>query len=184
MRRVLVVLIVMVLAVGAGIALWYPYVDPARRAPHSIMDMQAKASWSLIVFVSGRKDDNYARLVWELMDSLRVRAERAHAVVSTVGVAFDERVAAGIARLKEFGAFDEVIVGRNWLNTAATTYIWRDFPGPSAQPQVVLLTEPLHIGQQGVVVGQARVLERRIGFDGLREWRSQSFAVSGEDRRK
>jgi thiol-disulfide isomerase/thioredoxin len=55
-------------------------------------------------------------------------AERAAAegrAFAAVGVAMDWDVARGFAFLQEAGAFDEVVIGRNWENAAALTHLWR-----------------------------------------------------------
>lgn len=42
-----------------------------------------------------------------------------------VGAALDHDVEQGVAFLSGSGRFDEIIVGRNWLNSASLAHLWR-----------------------------------------------------------
>ena len=58
---------------------------------------------------------------------------------TTVGVSIDGPFDKGAAWLNQFGAFDEIVIGRNWLNSAVATYIWADPSATPAIPQLVLV---------------------------------------------
>lgn len=114
---------------------------------------------------AGRKD------LAQALDSLRAfmladAARRDYGVYFT-GVALDWQVAAGFKFLEPFGPFDEVSVGRNWLNSSAVRYVWRDVPGKPEIPQLVLIERTVELGAQAMVVGEDRLLERVMGADNI-----------------
>jgi hypothetical protein len=94
-----------------------------------------------------------------LPDSLRAVHGAAFTNVSVVGVALDEDLGAGIRFLKELGrsgrGFDEISVGKGWLNEQIVRLVWREGMATPSLPQVVLVarrvdarTYPRHIDTQ------------------------------------
>ena len=86
-----------------------------------------------------------------------------------IGVATDWEFDKGLRFLADYGAFDEVIVGGNWLNSAAVRFIWRDLPGQPAFPQVVLLEREVTVNKTNVTFGPEKVISRFIGIDEIIE---------------
>ena len=76
--------------------------------------------------------------VRRLLDSLRASAVRDNRVLSTLGVLLDPPSQVTIDWLNGFGAFDEIAIGGNWLNTAAARFVWSG-DGFPAVPQVILV---------------------------------------------
>lgn len=101
--------------------------------------------------------------------ALRSKAEREAQSFVTIGVALDWSIPKGMAMLERFGPFDEVMVGRSWLNSGVVKYIWKDVPGFAATPQIVVLEREI-ANDGGFVVGPEQVRTRRIGADAIIAW--------------
>ncbi|MGD2218386.1 MAG: hypothetical protein PVJ64_16640 [Gemmatimonadales bacterium] len=89
---------------------------------------------------------------------------------ASTGVALDWRIEDGLEFLGAFGEFDEVIVGGNWLNAGAVRYIWRDFPGASTVPQVVVLKRSVTVSSSTISVGEEELLARLAGTEQVMKW--------------
>lgn len=120
--------------------------------------------------------------VSEIVENERAIARASGARLVTLGVSIDVDVEAGLRMLRRFGPFDEVAVGRGWLNLGAYRYIWNDFPGHAGVPQV-LISERRAAGSPRVELSGERVLYRRAGGDALMHWadeiQNRSNAVQG-----
>lgn len=112
----------------------------------------------------------------QLKRRLRDRAGHADRGFSTVGIARDWEVQAGPGHLDKFGAFDEVMAGRNWMNAGVRRYVWEEIPGEAATPQVLVLervvgdvtTSEIQYGVQG-----ERLVVRKVGADEILQWARQ-----------
>jgi len=95
-----------------------------------------------------------------------------------MGVGVDGSVGLGMENLARFGEFDEVVLGRSWTNSAALAYMFQDFPGEAAVPQVVVLQRSID-GAPGLrrSVSDARLLARKVGPQELRAWRQAGFPL-------
>jgi hypothetical protein len=89
---------------------------------------------------------------------------------ASTGVAVDWQIADGIDFLAAFGEFDEIIVGGNWLNSGAIRYIWRDFPGSTAVPQVVVVKRSVTVSSSTISVGEEELLARLAGAEQIMKW--------------
>jgi hypothetical protein len=94
------------------------------------------------------------------------------------GVALDWSVSEGLGFLRQFGEFDEVLAGRNWLNTGAARYMWTDIPGPAAVPQLLVLLRSAEVSAQGIEFGEERLLLRKLGVEEILEWADLDFPLS------
>jgi hypothetical protein len=90
-----------------------------------------------------------------------------------VGVATDWMPDSGFAYLRRLSAFDEVIVGRNWYNTAISHHVWRTSGGRPVEPQVILLQRRVVPGEERVAITPDQVLRRIFGADSLLSWVAQ-----------
>ena len=88
----------------------------------------------------------------------------------STGVAVDWELESGIDFLAAFGEFDEIIVGGNWLNSGAITYVWRDFPGASDVPQVVVVKRSVDVSSNTISVGEEEILARLVGAEHIMKW--------------
>lgn len=112
--------------------------------------------------------------VEQLARTLRGKAKRSGRSFTTVGIARDWDVEAGLAHLRKFGRFDEVSAGRNWLNSGLRHYMWEDIPGEAATPQVVVVDRRLvdrnsSAAQAGMVQGE-RLVARLVGWKEIQQW--------------
>jgi hypothetical protein len=76
------------------------------------------------------------------VESFRARGD-AYANVSLIGVAIDEDVEAGVQFLRSLESpgsrFDEISVGRSWLNEQVTRFVWREGVLIAALPQILVV---------------------------------------------
>lgn len=102
---------------------------------------------------------------------IRQKALATNRSFTTVGIASDLNVNAGTAYLKKFGAFDEVMIGRGWFNEGLMKYIWKDFPGAAATPQVVVI-DRLAKRKQGTHYGldNEELIARKVGTEEIFQW--------------
>lgn len=143
------------------------------------------ADEELVVVFIGRSTCGASRVTGlaERMRSLRDTAERRareqgrRAVF--VGVATDPVLADGLAFLEAFGRFDEVIVGRGWLNHGLLRYVREDHPGPASIPQVVVYTRTVTPAGTRMELGPETLLLRKVGVPAIRAWAEAGFPLSG-----
>ena len=92
----------------------------------------------------------------------------------TVGIARDTDVGAGLAHLKKFGQFDELLVGRSWVNTGTLKYVFGVMRGTAATPQVLVVDRLVHTEGGAFAISNEVLVKRRSGLVELREWASGS----------
>lgn len=97
---------------------------------------------------------------------------------TAVGIARDWDAAAGVSHLRKFGLFDEILVGRNWLNTGLLRYVWNDLPGPAATPQLILVERSLVVpdGENrwtGYDIRKERLVARKVGLTEIQRWHQE-----------
>jgi hypothetical protein len=95
--------------------------------------------------------------------------EQGHAF-RAVGIALDLQVETGLEFLSYFGRFDEIAAGGHWTADGAIKYLWREFPGRSAIPQIVVLLRELDTEQRDVLVKSERLLSRHYGVAEITDW--------------
>ncbi|RME20760.1 MAG: hypothetical protein D6800_12840 [Candidatus Zixiibacteriota bacterium] len=86
------------------------------------------------------------------------------------GVALDWDVDAGYQFLKAFGAFDEIVVGRNWFNIAANEYIWESGDTIPLIPQVLVFLRETSLAPERVSFGPRRIIGRYLGDTTIVAW--------------
>lgn len=119
-----------------------------------------------------------ARLVRRARDVVRSEAMSRDAGFATLGVAQDNVPQLGIEHLEKFGRFDELSVGRGWRNSGLLKYVYEEFPGPAATPQVLVVARDL-IGEGGQwEVANERVLVRLTGVAEIAAWLQGGAHVS------
>jgi len=101
----------------------------------------------------------------------RDRILREDRTVHFVAVFLDDDVDDGLSLIRKLGRFDELIVGGNWRNNhGAYKYLWSDFPGPRAVPQVVLVRRRLRSSSEAFESEEQEVLRRLVGVDAIAQW--------------
>src|SRR5690606_19685836 len=83
--------------------------------------------------------------------------------VATMGVALDRALDPGLEFLKRFGDFDEVSVGRSWMNSGAVSYFWRDVAGPDAIPQLIVVRRTVDVAENSLTVSEDQLVGRAVG---------------------
>ncbi|MBW3570917.1 MAG: hypothetical protein KY467_07415 [Gemmatimonadetes bacterium] len=112
----------------------------------------------------------------QLKRLLRQRAEAGARGFSAVGIARDWDTQDGLAHLRKFGAFDEVMAGRNWMNAGVRRYVWEEIPGEAATPQVLLVERVVgDVSASGIQYGVhgERLVARKVGADEILKWTEQ-----------
>lgn len=125
---------------------------------------------TILVFVGSSScvnstDPRLSEAVRRLRTRLREQAEEQGRTFSSIGVSLDWRVSVGTKYLESLGPFDEVLIGRSWLNSGALKYIWGDqLGGPAAVPQLLVVERFLDQPASNVIhVASERVLYRMSG---------------------
>lgn len=136
----------------------------------------------LLVFVGAsscgaHRRQGFAEVVEAAKKALADRAQREGHSFAAVGVALDWAAEDGLTFLRAFGQFDELLVGRNWLNTGAIKYIWKELPGRAAIPQVLVVRRRIQVGRTGITVSHEELLLRRVGVHAILAWADVGFAI-------
>lgn len=120
---------------------------------------------------------NRAPGLHESVDSLKLLlagwARQHNMTFRAVGVSLDWQTDSGLAYLAEFGKFDELVVGSNWFNLAATTLIWPDTTAEPGIPQVLVYQHDVVPGKSRVTIGRPVILKRVQGGDQVVAWARQ-----------
>lgn len=124
------------------------------------------------------RDPSLPGVIRSAGESLAKIARKEGIPLVVIGAALDWSPFDGLAYLQSVGAFDEVISGRNWANSAALEYLWVDHPGPPSLPQVVLLRRELLVDASGISVSDERLIARKIGLPEITTWQR---ALASED---
>ena len=164
---------------------WLPVVSVLATVPsiHSVARAQAyqptyaRATGPQLVAVyisSSWCVGNRAPGLHDAIDSLKVmlsrRAQASGRQFRMVGVALDWAPDSGVAYLRGFGAFDEVVAGMNWINAAAERFIWADSAGQPNIPQVVVYQQTIAAAADRITFGPPVVLARIHGGDIIVNW--------------
>lgn len=118
---------------------------------------------------AGIQAPGFAEALETIRDHLRREAASAGHTFVTIGVATDWMLDDGVEVLRRFGPFDEILVGRGWMNSGIVKYIWTDFPGRAAVPQLVVVEREVMTGQF-IEVSNARVRYRKASASQIIEW--------------
>lgn len=93
-----------------------------------------------------------------------------------VGVNLDANADEGLRFLGQFGGFDEVISGGNWLSTGSIHYLLRELPASLAVPQLVLLERDVTAEGSNVRVSEDRLITRKTGYDEILAFAASEFS--------
>ncbi len=116
----------------------------------------------------------------EMMGSLRTTAEAQGRSLSIVGVSIDVEAREGVRYLERFGEFDEIVAGRNWLNTAVVELVWRGALGTPTIPQVIVVKRQIdRSNPRGLTVLENRRVLQIEGGDEIRAWVQRGAPVTG-----
>jgi hypothetical protein len=128
----------------------------------------------VVVYVGGRETERLAeftKAIHDMKPLLAHQAAQRGLSLSIIGVSLDWEVEQGFTRLQSMGAWDEVVLGNNWINVGAQHYLWLRSDGKPITPQVLVFERTINPTQDTGTPGQHRIAfgeERRLaGFDGF-----------------
>jgi hypothetical protein len=99
---------------------------------------------------------------------LAQRARSEGRTFRAVGVALDWEPDTGLAYLREFGQFDELVVGSNWFNLGATSLVFGDSAGRPSIPQLLVYERTIDTSNpRRLAFGPSHVLYRVAGGDSI-----------------
>ncbi|MDE2794500.1 MAG: hypothetical protein OXL34_06735 [Gemmatimonadota bacterium] len=86
-----------------------------------------------------------------------------------LGVSVDPTVDEGFRYLQRFQVFDELLVGRGWLNSGAIAFMIRDLVGDMKTPQLVVLEREVKLNADslGITITPDRVISRYVGLEAI-----------------
>ncbi|MFQ5889520.1 MAG: hypothetical protein ACE5JR_05655 [Gemmatimonadota bacterium] len=116
----------------------------------------------------------------QMKDELSRRAEGEGRRFYAIGVALDWSIEDGMELLRSTATFDEILVGRNWLNTGAIEHIWSDPGTRQLIPQVIVFEREVRWGSQEIELGPKRVLRRVGGGGEISEWVEAGAPLSAD----
>lgn len=176
MRKVLCLLSSFVLVTTPGTVAAQTY-EPQSSFPTNGVEL-------VLIFISsstctGNREERLGDVVMQMKRQLGDRAEREGKTFYAVGAAVEWSVEQGIDYLlrgiapgysdKNFGMWDEVWVGRDWLNNAGIQYMWRG-DGLSVIPQLVVVERTVEMGERGIQVGHDKIVARVVGSQQIIAW--------------
>lgn len=129
-------------------------------------------------FCGALDKDGFREAVEQMKLLLAERAAAKGANFAVTGVALDWSVEDGVKFLHSFGEFDEIVAGRNWLNSAAVRYMWDAIPGDAVVPQVIVTQRSVTVGREIISVGDERLLARKLGATEIMRWVEQGAPIT------
>lgn len=163
-------------AITLGIVGWRHFTKPDTGSNREVTHQMLRSGTELVVVYVGSTsckaslEPGFADVVHSINDKVRAAAKRDGKLFSSVGVALDWSTNQGASYLTQFGDFDEISVGRNWLNGSVVNFVWRDHPGPAATPMIVVFERDVVMDNEAIKVSQERILKRVVGGDEIRAW--------------
>ena len=97
-------------------------------------------------------------------------ATAAGVTFTAAGIALDWDVEAGLRFLNDYGPFDEISTGRNWMNGTAERYLFGDLAAAPSLPQLVLVERTVEMLPGRIKRSDPVVLERKIGYEQIFAW--------------
>jgi len=113
-----------------------------------------------------------APLVRRAAASLRERAANEGATLVSVGVAVDWVPGEGWRFLERILNFDEVVIGRQWLNSEVVELVWGLRPADPVTPQIIVYRQKTVPPSKFVraSISRGRPIKRVAGLGGIRGW--------------
>jgi hypothetical protein len=127
-------------------------------------------------FCAQSRSPTTAAYLREILERLRSSRQALGREIVARGVALDWSLEEGLKHLSRSGPWDEMVVGRNWANTQAVHWFWRQDLTP-ATPQVIIASLAVEVAEyldsagtlrKGLAVSDERLLRNFIGSDEIR----------------
>lgn len=111
----------------------------------------------------------------------RQAAERGVAL-SITGVSLEWEVEHGLQDLRSMGAWDEIVIGNNWINTGAQHWVWRA-DGHPRTPHVAVYERDLTTRDSVITFGPERRIARFDGPMQIIEWVQKGAPLPADEKR-
>lgn len=173
---------------GGGFRLLVLFACLVRPAPAAAQtDAAAGGDEYVVYFISStfciaNREPRFHEAVREMMGSVRARAEAESRTVALAGVSVDVSAAEGIRYLSDFGEFDEIVSGSNWLNTAMVHLVWRGEMGPPTIPQVIVVRRQIDRSDRTTLrMGPDEPVMQVVGTDAFQAWVAAGTPLVGAE---
>jgi hypothetical protein len=140
------------------------------RPPSELRGTEVVVVFLSASFCMGAQNPDLRRLLPTLRARLTENLTGTEDEVTMIGVALDARPAEGIDYLQGMAEFDEIIAGKNLLNSGAIRFFWRDLPGSPEIPQIVVLRRTYHLHGSSGDIGPDEEVVRFTGSDEISRW--------------
>lgn len=143
--------------------------------------MMISTSWC-----GGNAVEGFDGAIRGMKDALAARADSLGYSFSAIGVAIDWDLETGVRYLMdgrstsgelEFGPWGEVVVGRQWLNSASSLYALSRGLRWFAVPHVLIVERTVLPHETYFEVAEPRLLFRVSSGDDIVEWAQENFPV-------
>jgi len=127
----------------------------------------------VVVYVGGSETDSLKALgeaIRDMKPLLARQAAQRGLPLSIIGVSLDWEVEKSFARLHAMGAWDELVLGNNWINVGAQHYLWLRPDGQPTTPQVIVLERTITAGDRKIEFGEERRVAWFQGWDAIVGW--------------
>jgi hypothetical protein len=111
---------------------------------------------------------------------LAEKIDTANTSYSVKGIAKDWRINNGLKHLKKFGMFDQIETGDSWANDGIIKYVWQQYPGEPATPQILVVHRSMNLADgegERFSIEEERVLVRKVGYEEIRLWTEQGNPI-------
>lgn len=111
----------------------------------------------------------------------RQAAERGVAL-SIAGVSLQWEVERGLRDLQSMGAWDEIVVGNNWINAGMQHWVWRS-DGRPVTPQVAVYERDVAMRDSVITFGVEHQIARFEGWTQISEWVRRGAPLPADQKR-
>jgi hypothetical protein len=139
----------------------------------------------VVVYVGGSETQSiqaFTNAVRAMKPLLARQAALRGLPLSIIGVSLDWDVEQSFARLRSMGAWDEVVLGNNWINVGAQRFVWGT-EGKPITPQIIMLERDVTTSGQSITFGQERRLGGVVGGGEIIDWVRRGAPLPDEVKR-
>ena len=133
-------------------------------------------------FCVGARDPHFPDVIGSARKLVESEARRRGFGFGAIAVDVDWSVTDGLAFVNKLGAFDEVVVGRNWLNSGIEHFI-NPALAPLSVPQILVIKRHIDVAASAVAISDAVLIARAAGSDGIATWVASTTPFSETPRR-
>jgi len=126
-------------------------------------------------------EEDFPDLYDRVIRRLRADATTHEVHLATMGVAIDWDIDAGLQALRRLGRFDEIAVGRNWLNSTALRLLAPTAGGTPTIPQVIVVSRHVSQNSGQIETTEDDVVLRLVGPEAIVAWERDGASLSWEN---